>query len=934
MYGEDTQSDERQSRTAHLGPSIMTTSMSEADLQNILGSFSAGNSNPAGWPANATFLDHTANQQQQSASAQGSGGQNMMFTSAPGPFARAVPHPDAMSHPFAPAPHMGGMQSHIPPDYRYHSSDFGQQLATSIGVGIGAGSSGGGSSTGGQMMMTPAMMDTLFQQQHQQHQQQQQQQQHQHQQQQQQLQQQHQQQQQQLQQQQQMQMQEQKQQQQQEQQQQQQQQHEQQQQQQHEQEQQQGQHQQQQPDQQQDGFSIPLPPFFGGEEEGSAAAVGAGAGASNSATAAAAGAIVSDFTKRKGWSTRIVEELLDFVHVLDFSGRILFAAPGVVSITGWKPEELVGKEVVEFIHPNDRMPFVREFAKLVDAFLASQQTPLEQQGGFSQMQTDGPNPSPSSMGKRKASAISKGKGKGRANDSGADFSGIEANVGLFSDPSTASAAASTLTRPTTVFGAPLAPSTTNATPPADLLFYYRFAKKPLPRRADLLRTKSLSRLTFADALASGNVKMGTPGPSILRPGMGGRLPSHAAALSRSASRFTGSDAGSGLFDDGSGIDSNTGMSLDGFDGMGMMMGGTGMGRGSSTIAMSTPGLMKHTTPSRPGGGVVEGSDDEGGAHDPYVDREWVVFEVAGHVYVPPPDAFTAAAYGPDGDDNRDLPAGRTSADLGERRRSTEANRRDHADEIGPSSIKPNEWPPEAVDNVRCVFCSCRVYPSKNVTMFDSFLELKVENERLRNLLGEADAAAPGQGQGEDWRNEDGSLGPGVGDTSLDAGFVGDILASLDDDFDDKSHRQRPSITALSRGPSVMGHGSGMGSPTSPVRPLGSTAILDDEDELSGYHQGSGMDGGSTDDIKRKSKKMRTEEGDHVCTDCGRVDSPEWRKGPLGPKTLCNACGLRWAKKIKRKGGDPNATASAMAQATANAGRLVPTSPTYSSTQNS
>ena len=39
---------------------------------------------------------------------------------------------------------------------------------------------------------------------------------------------------------------------------------------------------------------------------------------------------------------------------------------------------------------------------------------------------------------------------------------------------------------------------------------------------------------------------------------------------------------------------------------------------------------------------------------------------------------------------------------------------------------------------------------------------------------------------------------------------------------------------------------------------------------------------------------------------GTLESPEWRKGPSGPKTLCNACGLRWAKKEKKKG--PHATA--------------------------
>lgn len=70
----------------------------------------------------------------------------------------------------------------------------------------------------------------------------------------------------------------------------------------------------------------------------------------------------------------------------------------------------------------------------------------------------------------------------------------------------------------------------------------------------------------------------------------------------------------------------------------------------------------------------------------------------------------------------------------------------------------------------------------------------------------------------------------------------------------------------------------------------------------------------------KKKKLKVAE-EYVCTDCGEsrapvlrlfyrplavtdpqtgtLDSPEWRKGPSGPKTLCNACGLRWAKKEKK-----------------------------------
>ena len=48
----------------------------------------------------------------------------------------------------------------------------------------------------------------------------------------------------------------------------------------------------------------------------------------------------------------------------------------------------------------------------------------------------------------------------------------------------------------------------------------------------------------------------------------------------------------------------------------------------------------------------------------------------------------------------------------------------------------------------------------------------------------------------------------------------------------------------------------------------------------------------------------------VCTDCGTTESPEWRKGPTGPKTLCNACGLRYAKRIKKESEAANANATA------------------------
>lgn len=38
----------------------------------------------------------------------------------------------------------------------------------------------------------------------------------------------------------------------------------------------------------------------------------------------------------------------------------------------------------------------------------------------------------------------------------------------------------------------------------------------------------------------------------------------------------------------------------------------------------------------------------------------------------------------------------------------------------------------------------------------------------------------------------------------------------------------------------------------------------------------------------------------VCHSCGNSDTPEWRRGPDGARTLCNACGLHFAKLVRRR----------------------------------
>lgn len=44
----------------------------------------------------------------------------------------------------------------------------------------------------------------------------------------------------------------------------------------------------------------------------------------------------------------------------------------------------------------------------------------------------------------------------------------------------------------------------------------------------------------------------------------------------------------------------------------------------------------------------------------------------------------------------------------------------------------------------------------------------------------------------------------------------------------------------------------------------------------------------------------------VCLGCNATSTPEWRRGPMGPRTLCNACGLVYAKMVKRRMRDKRA----------------------------
>lgn len=73
------------------------------------------------------------------------------------------------------------------------------------------------------------------------------------------------------------------------------------------------------------------------------------------------GSTVTEFTKRRNWSARVVEELKDFLHVLTSDGKFVYVSPSTKSLTGYEQEDLINRFIVDFIHPDDSAIFVREF---------------------------------------------------------------------------------------------------------------------------------------------------------------------------------------------------------------------------------------------------------------------------------------------------------------------------------------------------------------------------------------------------------------------------------------------------------------------------------------------------------------------------------------------------------------------------------------------
>jgi len=72
----------------------------------------------------------------------------------------------------------------------------------------------------------------------------------------------------------------------------------------------------------------------------------------------------------------------------------------------------------------------------------------------------------------------------------------------------------------------------------------------------------------------------------------------------------------------------------------------------------------------------------------------------------------------------------------------------------------------------------------------------------------------------------------------------------------------------------------------------------------------------SEDTPSEGDQIMFEAGKNVsirrCTQCKATDTPQWREGPQGPKTLCNACGVKWLRQSKR-GRDSSSSTPTKAQ---------------------
>ncbi|KAK4170101.1 white-collar 2 [Cladorrhinum sp. PSN259] len=231
---------------------------------------------------------------------------------------------------------------------------------------------------------------------------------------------------------------------------------------------------------------------------------------------------------------------------------------------------------------------------------------------------------------------------------------------------------------------------------------------------------------------------------------------------------------------------------------------------------------------------------------------------------------------------------------------------------------------------QAVFMMSRPYPTKNASFLDSFLEHKIENERLRRKIAELrkEEQEEVDGSQRTWAlSQEGRSDVTPSDDAMRLSSATPMYSNPSSMDISMPPPDRPNSAALNIALTRENLENITGARPDSIRDkmarYEGTTHAETIEMLTGlrYQEGErsrGITTGNASPIlvkgdagiaipldrdgrlgERDKKKKQKVAEEYVCTDCGTLESPEWRKGPQGPKTLCNACGLRWAKQEKK-----------------------------------
>lgn len=65
--------------------------------------------------------------------------------------------------------------------------------------------------------------------------------------------------------------------------------------------------------------------------------------------------------QQNNWSERILHDITGILHILSSSGKVLYCSESCIELTGYHPQEFIGKSLTDFLHTDDLDIFTKNF---------------------------------------------------------------------------------------------------------------------------------------------------------------------------------------------------------------------------------------------------------------------------------------------------------------------------------------------------------------------------------------------------------------------------------------------------------------------------------------------------------------------------------------------------------------------------------------------